>query len=222
MIFHSGYTKLCSMSPRREDEIKNEPMLFGASNDFAARAGGRITREFLQSIYNVWGASEIVIDSRVHMLKKGWYPCIPGWHLDDFLRGPLTNQPMIFDPRVEKTEHILAVIDGGTGSLTEFLEASINIPDDIVDTAQKIHSTVYGVIHDLIEVERDWLPWASFSKVEPNTMVQFNGHTFHRGLPAARDGWRFFIRATRLSTRVPTNEVRKQTQVYIPNENEGW
>lgn len=65
-----------------EGVIKNEPMFFSSSADYCIRNGGDITKHILTEIkecdiltpdeYN-----SCIIDSRVHMLMPGWYPCIP-------------------------------------------------------------------------------------------------------------------------------------------------
>lgn len=60
-----------------QDDVKNEPMFFNCDLDFAYKNGGDITKSFIENLPMDWINSNPVLDSRVHMLMKGWYPCIP-------------------------------------------------------------------------------------------------------------------------------------------------
>ncbi len=62
-----------------KSDLKSEPMLFRATREFARFVGGPLTKAFLNALD--W--EDCLIDSRVHMLMPGMYPCIPGWHHDD-------------------------------------------------------------------------------------------------------------------------------------------
>jgi ribosomal protein L4 len=42
------------------------------------------------------------------------------------------------------------------------------------------------------------------------------------GTRAVKNGWRLFIRASWNTDRKPTNEFRRQVQVYMENPMEGW
>lgn len=58
-------------------------MFYRADMGFAWKHGGPITQDFLGLLPQDWYDSPVTIDSRVHMLMPGWYPCIPGMHHDD-------------------------------------------------------------------------------------------------------------------------------------------
>ena len=60
------------------DTVKNEPMLFNCSGEAAYELGGPITRAFLDRLPEDWRESKFVVDSRVHMLMKGWYLSLVG------------------------------------------------------------------------------------------------------------------------------------------------
>lgn len=62
----------------KNDQIKNEPMFFNCSLEFAYNNGGPITRSFIMNLPDDWNTDQVVFDSRVHMLMPGWYPAIPG------------------------------------------------------------------------------------------------------------------------------------------------
>jgi hypothetical protein len=64
--------------------IKNEPMFFNCDLNFAFENGGPITEAFIRTLPEDWQDCNPVLDSRVHMLMKGWFPCIPGFHHSKF------------------------------------------------------------------------------------------------------------------------------------------
>lgn len=100
------------------DEIKNEPMFFNSDLEFAYENGGPITRSFIENLPLDW-KSDVIFDSRVHMLMPGWYPAIPGYHHDDVPRPPIpigqhfatAGQPDYDNPRY-LSRHILGLVNG--------------------------------------------------------------------------------------------------------------
>ena len=81
--------------PYSDDEVKNEPMLFSCNFEYALILGGPLTARFLAALPPEFlMAKDLIIDSRVHMLMPGWFPCIPGYHHDDVPRASrLCGQP---------------------------------------------------------------------------------------------------------------------------------
>lgn len=208
--FGAALQTIGRMEPRSIDELKREPMLFSASGRFALDRGGPIAWEFLARAGVACGGGEWVIDSRVHMLMPGWYPCIPGWHHDDVPRETPTGQPDYEHPAY-LSEHVMAVVDCGTGSFTEY-----------VDEAVLVSPVPEGKV-----VYREWD--AELRRLRPRTRFVENGEIlsfrwsdFHRGTAAVGTGWRFFIRATRNTKRPILNELRHQVQVYMPELTAGW
>ena len=55
-----------------------------------------------------------------------------------------------------------------------------------------------------------------------NRLIFFDWETWHQGIPAIKNGWRWFIRASINTGRKPTNELRQQVQVYLERPMEGW
>ena len=100
------------------EKIKEEPMFFNCSPDFAYENGGEITRSFLNNLPDEWQKDKLVFDSRVHMLMPGWYPAIPGFHHDDVPRPEIpvgqhfitAGQPDYDNPRY-KSQHILGLVN---------------------------------------------------------------------------------------------------------------
>jgi hypothetical protein len=192
-----------------ESVIKNEPMLFSADMHFAYNKGGSIIRRFIDSALSKTPKDDWIIDVKVAMLMKGWYPCIPGWHHDDIPRSTPNGQPNYDNPEY-KAEHIFCVI--GDCSMTEFFKGIITLP-------KVENNTVYGVWNHLINKN---IIEADIFKCKNGELYYFTDSDFHRGVPATKSGWRVFIRASRSTNRIFHNEIRNQVQIYLPAHEAGW
>lgn len=221
MIFKSDWRDLCCLPQFTQEEIKHEPMFFGADLEFAYAKGGLITRCFLDALALVHPDKEWIIDSRVHMLKSGWMPCIPGWHVDDFYRpddfggqSDLWSQPR--DHRI----HVMAV--NGIDAFPEFLApyTAFEFRKEDIGEGESVHGAGNRIINAKPHHRR---------AVESGRMIEFDTHDWHRGVAATRDSWRHFIRAScfaeglnKKTSRPITNEIRNQVQVYLPAYEAGW
>lgn len=202
--------------------IKNETMLFNCDVDHAWKYGNSITRRFLNCLPKDWVHADLVVDSRVHMLMPGWYPCIPGWHHDDVPRTGPNGQPNYGEGQ-DRSEHIIMLANADIAP-TEFAIGKAEfrkVPDD-------------QVVYDQWHKDVEWC--INYSHLDPIwapnlTLVKFNDRTWHRGTAARKNGWRFFIRASRyydkdgnpIARRNPrTNEIRRNAQVYMSALNAGW
>lgn len=194
------------MPDAHEALIKQEPMFFSADMDFAYTNGGPITKAFIDGY--LLDKTGWIIDSRVHMLMPGWYPCIPGWHHDDIPRSATNGQPNYDNPEY-KAVHRMCVI--GKSAMPEFL-------NQIVALDKVENDVVYKVWNDQINN----IPGLRTQTLQSGDVVEFGEQDFHRGLPATQDCWRFFIRASRNTTRQFHNEIRKQVQVYMSELEAGW
>lgn len=200
------------------DEVRSEPMLFGCDVPFARSHGGSITRAFLDHLD--W--DDAIIDTRVHMLMPGMYPCIPGWHHDDVPRTRSDGQPNYLKPSY-KAQHAMALV-GDDIAPTYFAlgKASFNIPS-LRSLSTRSGVTIYGTWHK--EVERLLrTKKLELFRLYPSHIILFDWLTWHRGSRATGSGWRWFGRASRRTHRLqnPTNEVRSQVQVYMSPLNNGW
>ncbi len=198
-----------------KDDIKNEPMVFSASAAFAYRMGGQITQHIIESIEEE-GAElpdeNLVIDTRVHMLKPGWFPSIPGWHCDAIPRNR-KKIPDLNHPAVDSIKHYLCILDFETNSLTEFLHEQ---PKGLPETVEG--ENLWGVHSRLIK-ERGLLSY----QVKNGGIYQFGAREYHNTTPATGHGFRLFFRASENTlTRGPLNEARRQVQTYLPYEDLGW
>jgi hypothetical protein len=215
--FHSDFQLLDEMESFDQTTVKNEPMLFSADLAYSASAGGPITREFLKKCPKEFLESpDAIFDSRVHMLMPNWIPAIPGWHLDDVPRTRSDGQPDHVNPAY-KAEHVLGIIGDEPQANTEFLVGDIRLSDVELNPKRSI----YGIWNDDLE------KMISGCRLEPKIvptkrLVRFNWQSFHRGVPAKGNGWRWFGRLTINTHRKPTNEIRQQVQVYMAWPTEGW
>lgn len=196
-----------------DEAIKNEPMLFSCDIAYAGKHGGPLTRGFLDRLAStgIGKRDDWIIDSRVHMLKTGWWPCIPGWHIDDFHRGG-DGQPDLASLSAD-LGHVMAIV--GNYSRTEFLDGEVELTDPPAGVVK--YGWYNNQIRKLVAGQ-----FVAPVPVEPGRLYWFGGSDFHRGTPATKDGWRWFIRATSGSDRKPVNEIRRQVQVYLAIPDEGW
>lgn len=227
MLFRSQLTIHSDLLPEfSEQAIKDEPMFFNATADFAWKAGGPITRAFLDRLpWSFADASPVILDSRVHMLMPGWYPCIPGWHHDDVPRNTLDGQPNYTDPPY-RSRHVLALINAGLAP-TQFLVGDVHVPEPSLRCrGQAIYEYWDNALGEPVQgfsgptlKDRCNL---SVIDAPDRALVAFDCDTFHRGVSATGVGWRWFGRVSTGTTRKATNEIRRQVQVYMPTLNAGW
>lgn len=203
-----------------QDQVKNEPMFFNCSADFAHENGGPITKGFIDSfiVNNFFDhdpATKYVFDSRVHMLMRGWFPCIPGFHHDDVPRSKTNGQPNYDDPEY-RSKHCLGLVNGEICP-TQFAIGQITLPhvrDDEI---------AYKVWHPLVEQSIRMKHMRAID-APSNHLVYFDDESFHQGTRALDGGWRWFGRISWDTDRVNnvTNEIRRQAQVYLEFPMEGW
>ena len=200
-----------------DEIVKDEPMFFNSNLQFSYENGGPLTRAFIDCLPQDWKESNPVLDSRVHMLKKGWLPCIGGWHHDDVPRNTSTGQPNYIDPPY-RAEHLLGLVNAHV-SPTRFIHGVVQVSEPNIDKVV-FNEWSHEIDEALRSEQHDW--W--INEIESGEYVQFNTEAFHAGTKARQDGWRWFVRLSRNTARQRnmTNEIRRQVQVYIENELEGW
>lgn len=202
--------------------IKNEPMLFNCDLEHADRYGGRLTHKVLDQLPLDWRGVPLVIDSRVHMLMQGWYPCIPGWHHDDVPRTRSDGQPN-YGAGQCRSQHIFCLVNGDIAP-TALAEGRRLFSDP------PLGSVVYAAWHKEVEEKIAGGLLKKYS-APSERLILMNDRTWHTGTAAVANGWRFFIRVSRYFDRdgkpiargnPRTNELRRQVQVYMDNPNAGW
>lgn len=198
-----------------QDTIKNEPMLFNSSLDYAWEVGGPITRDFISNLPPEWTECNTVVDSRVHMLMPGWFPCIPGFHHDDIIRTYPNGQPNYSRPEYF-SKHVMGLVNGDICP-TQFALGDITLPN--VPKGK----LVYKEWHPIVQLSIDSGDLKSYS-CPSGKIILFDWQSFHQGTRAIKAGWRWFIRISKNThrTRNITNEIRRQVQVYLEHPMEGW
>jgi hypothetical protein len=195
--------------------VKNEPMFFNCDLEYSYLKGGDITRKFLDGLPDDWKLDDVVLDSRVHMLMPGWYPCIPGWHHDDVPRSTPTGQPNYVNPEY-RSEHLMGLVNAHLAA-TSLIHGTVEVSEPDHD------KTIYQVWHPQVQAQVDSGKVHALS-AQSGSYVQFDCNTFHTGTKAVGNGWRWFTRLSRNTNRVKfiTNEMRRQVQVYMDDPTQGW
>lgn len=194
------------------EDIRDEPMLFACDQEHALSIGGKITKAFIEALPDDWKNNPFIVDSRCHMLMKGMWPCIPGWHVDDVPRDREDGQPNHINPSYQ-SEHILCNI--GSCSMTNFAVGHLELEEP------PLGQTIYGIWHPIVQkmIEEGKL---ELHTVQESKLTHFDWQGWHEGTAAKFNGWRMFIRASRNTNRPYFNERRYQTQVYMPTPYAGW
>jgi len=198
-------------------DINRVPMLYRASRQFAYSHLKKFP-SIIDAIKHIPRDKTLYkyesIDLKVTMLNPGWYPCIPGWHLDDFWRK--NGQPALEELDIHGSIHYMFFTEGGDSSTQFMIGPHILPPPSEKDPSEN----VYGYYNRIIESDKAKI----VSTLEPNRLYMFKCIDFHRGTPAKSSGWRIFFRLTQSNHRVPFNQIRQQVQVYIPFSNleSGW
>jgi hypothetical protein len=125
MIFPADLKKIVKIDSVSNAVIKDLPQLYRSDLDFAKSFDNKTINDILIHLPYHPEFKHVSIDSRSHMLMKGMYPCIPGWHCDDFYRESHEHQPDLAN--IPPTIHYLVVL--GDCSRTEFAATDLNLPD---------------------------------------------------------------------------------------------
>lgn len=224
-IFNPRIVTIASISKRfSTNDIKAEPMLFGADLAFSRTHGGPITNHVLDTleesdVFIDWRKrfengllplTHIVIDSRVNMLMSGMYPSIPGWHGDDVPRGVKYTQPDLNGIETNAFIHFMVLFSDNEKpvSATEFVVEPVALNVDQDNVWQSVNAGVEALK-------------PRTSRLQEGDIIAFGQEALHRASPCVQSGWRFFIRVS-FTYRKPVNEIRQQVQVYMPIETAGW
>lgn len=204
MTFPTDLRELAKIEGLSNVSIKDLPQLYRADLDFAYGMNPALDL-ILRSIPTHPEFKYVSIDSRSHMLMKDMYPCIPGWHCDDFYRQTKDHQPSL-ETVLEAAPAVHYIVILGDNSRTEFPVGDLVLPDPAGLSKDKPLYLHYDEIIDEKNIQ--------IKELEPETLYSFGPLCFHRGQAATKNGWRFFMRVTFSNHREPKNEVRYQTQVY--------
>lgn len=185
--------------------------LLQADEAFARTNGGEFVRACVEAVRKHADPDyPLIVDSKVHMLKPGWFPGIPGWHVD-FAPG---YEDVVNWAAVDENEmHFMAI--SSDISRTEFVESPFSL--DVPRVPR-----VNGFLSKAVELYR---PALSFMRVCERTLYAFDQRALHRVTPAQWDGWRLFVRISATKLRTARNHIRTQaSQTYILHDEKdnGW
>lgn len=197
-----------------QNDIRTLPMFFRADLEMVRRQGGPFLRHALERLPLSGRFKYLSIDTRTHMLMPKWYACIPGWHCDDFHRGP-DGQPDLENVAAKAPMMHHSVVFGNT-AFTEYAVEPLDLPAPR-ELPNPEDRPLYSLYHQLIEKRQP-----AVRAVQSGEVVTFGPLVFHRGVPATRAAWRYFLRATESDHWHPVNEIRTQTQVYLTDEFHVW
>jgi len=164
------------------------------------------------------------IDTRVHMLMEGMYPCIPGWHHDDVQRTRDDGQPNYDDEL--RAEHAIFLLNAHVAP-TAFAIGTAGVKP------WRGQGSMYGQWHEEIEQH---ISNGFLERIEcPDSQwVYFDDRTWHTGVQSpVKFGHRLFIRigmhyrmvdGQKVYEQPPSraNEIRRNAQVYMPVPSQGW
>jgi hypothetical protein len=176
--------------------------------DFAFEKGGPITKSFVGKLPFA-NTDNVLVDVRVHSLQAGYYPAIPGWHLDWLPRTKGGEHPVV--ETIPDYDHVVLIV--AETSLTEFVV-------DPVTMAMTKKNAFEGCNKEL-----NFLIDTGMLKTEhvvSGDMVKFTSRDWHRPSPATKPEWRYLARASRVNHKKPSNRVVTQSQVYIPIREASW
>ena len=202
---HIGHV---NVEHRRDSDVKNLKQLFMCDTNFAYEHGGPFVRAFLKEIPIT--KYPLVIDTKIHMLKRGWYPGIPGWHID-FAPG---WESLVEWDKVDPEERHFAAFSSNV-SCTEYIATPVLLHTPRVYRINGILSKQVEAIYENLGI----------IKPSAHQIYEFGQMNLHRVTPATGSGWRLFVRASATKLRKPVNEIRTQaSQVYIlaKDEHSGW
>ena len=146
---------------------------------------------------------------------KSMIPCIPGFHHDDIWRNE-TGQPDYDDIKF-KSEHVMGLVNG------DVAPTSIAVGSHVLPSFNPLKEIAYGKWHPIVE-EQIKNRILVEHQAPSGKLIEFNWQTMHRGVEAVKNGWRWFVRISRNTERqgMFKNEIRNQTQVYLPRPYGGW
>lgn len=203
-------------------EIEAEPMFYNATRGFlnGDRTPRPLTGRFFGALIDECIAlgDDFSLDTRSHMLMRGWLPAIPGWHHDDVDRAE-HGQPDYDKPLpANRIIYVVALdaSDAPTGSMTEF--ARSGEPVDVTWPVPADEVVYRYWDHELRTGMR-----LNTTTLQSGQIAEFGAEDFHRAMPAMRSGWRWFARLTiNPGPRDVEPKIRRQAQVYLPVTNAGW
>jgi hypothetical protein len=173
-------------------QIEHVPCFKYADYDYVYdRCDNDYVRHVLDNIPIYGEHKRVLIDVKVHDLKRGEVPCVPGWHLD----GSINPQ------NLPKRPETFTLFVTGLCARTEFIDQSLKINVEDSWNFATMNRKCARMIPESVDV---WtLPSCQFAT--------YGDHYFHRGPVARRDERRLLVRTTE------TDIIRPKNSIYTPH-----
>jgi hypothetical protein len=226
MKFNRNRLRLAGQIEQPSDElVKNTLGLWNCSVEDALRYGGDLTRSAIGAMNIRNDRKYVLVDTKIHMLMKGFCPAIPGWHTDGVPRGEERNPAGKGLPNIHAQEdesirpprfHLLVT---GEGCLTHFL-AGTNIEVPVpAEPSKELYKNMSTYVNNLVKQGHDVIQATSCQ------VTEFDWWDIHQGIVASKSEWRFLIRVCETDHIPPKSDLREiirtQQNVYVPSEF-GW
>jgi len=212
-----------SIEEPSQELIETSMNLRQVSLEDAARYGGPITRSALGAMEFKGDRKHIIVDTKVHLLMKGWVPAIPGWHTDGVPRGVEMNPAGSGAPnfRAQVEEKVTApryhLLVTGTHCPTRFMAEPYSFDLDI-EGGRDLYKEMSKQANEAAGTYPVFDTPAS-------TVVEWDWWNVHTAQVSSGRGWRYLIRVTETDyiepRKDPQDFIRTQNQVYVPLEF-GW
>ena len=176
-------------------------MLIDAAWDYALEHASPLTRKLMEDfesnpeIKRAIGEKKVTINTRVHMMMKGQYPDLPFWRKGHpFSEGDDSGAKIFYLTSLASTQNPLHSV--------EFL---LPQPEDLFLGLSGLKFSREGqteIIH-------------------PNDKVRFSNQIPYRSREALSSGWKLTFWIT-LGKAEVTNQIVKQTRMYLEDPSLGW
>jgi len=133
----------------------------------------------------------VLVDVKMHDLKKGQHTCLPGWHLD----GSMNPEG------IEKKPELHHLFVGSMFCRTQFLDSPLDIPIDPSWTFAERSKKLGALLDDMI---------LSIFTIPNCHFVTYDDTFFHRGAQSEGDELRLLVRVTE------TDVIHPQNRIYTP------
>lgn len=208
-----------------EDQIESTPTLRRASLENAVLFGGPLVRRALQSAPLKGDRDYVLVDTKVTMLMKGWFPAIPGWHTDGVPRGDSQNPADSGPPSMIAQSHQdnsgyaprFHTLIVGVPCLTKFMMGGVTL-----DLEHGEDSQLYTEMTEAVEELQAGQYLQPVVYPEAGAWASWDWWNIHTATESQHRGWRLLVRVTESNVPpVAGDFIRTQSQVYVPL-NFGW
>lgn len=184
--------RLVSVKETLDNELRGVASFKYADYHYVMDVSSNLVRHVLKHAPIENKHRNVLVDVKLHELKRGQYACVPGWHLDGSI-----NHPEMEDKRPE-LHHLFVA---SQFARTEFIDMPFELHVDPKWTFAERSNKIGGIL-DEMSVPIFTIPNCTF--------VTYDDTFFHRGAQATGDELRLLIRVTE------TDVIKPQNRIYTP------